>query len=115
MKNQIYPCLWFDGNAKEAAEFYCSVFKNCKITADTPMVVTFELHGKKFMGLNGGAKFKFTPAISIFVLCESIEETNEVWTKLIDGGKALIPIDKHHWSERYGWVQDKLDLPGRSQ
>ncbi len=54
MNITIYPCLWFDGQAKEAAELYCSVFKNSKITADTPMVVNFELIGQKFMGLNGG-------------------------------------------------------------
>jgi len=110
MTNQIYPCLWFDGQAKAAADFYCSILKNSKITIDTPMVVNFELNGKKFMGLNGGPKFKFTPAISIFVTCESINETNDTWKKLIDGGKALIPIDKQPWSERYGWVQDKFGL-----
>jgi predicted 3-demethylubiquinone-9 3-methyltransferase (glyoxalase superfamily) len=110
MTNQIYPCLWFDGTAKAAADFYCSIFKNSKITIDTPMVVNFELNGKKFMGLNGGPIFKFTPAISIFVTFESIEETNATWNKLIDGGKALIPIDKHPWSERYGWLQDKFGL-----
>ena len=53
MNSSIYPCLWFDGKAQEAAKFYCSVFKNSKITIDTPMVVNFELNGKKFMGLNG--------------------------------------------------------------
>jgi predicted 3-demethylubiquinone-9 3-methyltransferase (glyoxalase superfamily) len=110
MKNQIYPCLWFDGQALAAAEFYCSVFKNSRITTKTSMVVIFELNGKKFMGLNGGPKFKFTPAISIFVTCETIDETKGVWEKLIDGGKALIPIDKQPWSERYGWLQDKFGL-----
>lgn len=110
MNNQIYPCLWHDGNAKEAAEFYCSIFKNSKITVDTPMVVNYELCGKKFMGLNGGPMFKFNPAISFFAKCSSIEETNEVWNKLIDGGKALMPMDKYPWSERYGWVQDKYGL-----
>ena len=108
MTNNIHPCLWFDGQAKAAADFYCSIFKDSKITADTPMVVNFELNGKKFMGLNGGPMFKFTPAISIFVTCESINETNYTWDKLIDGGKALMPIDKYPWSERYGWVQDKF-------
>ena len=58
MTNSIYPCLWFDGQAKAAADFYCSIFKNSKVTADTPMVVKFELNGKKFMGLNGGPLFK---------------------------------------------------------
>jgi predicted 3-demethylubiquinone-9 3-methyltransferase (glyoxalase superfamily) len=110
MTNQIYPCLWFDGQAKAAADFYCSVFKNSKVTVDTPMVVNFELNGKKFMGLNGGPMFKITPAISIFATFESINETNDTWNKLIDGGKALIPINKQPWSERYGWLQDKFGM-----
>jgi predicted 3-demethylubiquinone-9 3-methyltransferase (glyoxalase superfamily) len=110
MNNNIHPCLWFDGNAKVAAEFYCSIIKNSKITTETPLVVMFELNGKKFMGLNGGPMFKINPSISIFVLCESINETNELWNKLMDGGKALMPIDKYPWSERYGWVQDKFGL-----
>jgi predicted 3-demethylubiquinone-9 3-methyltransferase (glyoxalase superfamily) len=110
MNNHIHPCLWFDGKAKEAADFYCSFFKNSKITTDTPMVVIFELNGKKFMGLNGGPMFKINPSISIFVLCESINETNELWNKLMEGGKVLMPIDKYPWSERYGWVQDKFGL-----
>jgi predicted 3-demethylubiquinone-9 3-methyltransferase (glyoxalase superfamily) len=110
MNNNIHPCLWFDGNAKAAAEFYCSLIKNSKITTDTPMVVMFELNGKKFMGLNGGPMFKINPSISLFVLCESINDTNELWNKLMDGGKILMPIDKYPWSERYGWLQDKFGL-----
>jgi len=110
MTNQIYPCLWFDGNAKAAANVYCSIFKNSKITANTALVVNFELNGKKIMGLNGGPMFKINPSISFFVECESIDETNEIWNKLIDGGKALMPIDKYPWRERYGWLQDKFGL-----
>jgi predicted 3-demethylubiquinone-9 3-methyltransferase (glyoxalase superfamily) len=108
MTNPIYPCLWFDGQAKAAADFYCSIFKNSKITTDTPIVVNFELNGAKFMGLNGGPQFKFTPAISMFVLCETVKDTNNTWDKLIEGGKVLMPIDKYEWSERYGWLQDKF-------
>jgi predicted 3-demethylubiquinone-9 3-methyltransferase (glyoxalase superfamily) len=110
MTNQIYPCLWFDGQAKAAAGFYCSIFKNSKITVETPMVVNFELDGKKFMGLNGGPIFKINPSISITAIFESIDETNFVWNKLFEGGKALIEIGKHDWSERYGWLQDKFGL-----
>ena len=106
----MYSCLWFDGQAKAAAEFYCSIFKNSKITVETPMVVNFELDGKKFMGLNGGPMFKINPSISIFTTFESIDETNFVWNKLIEGGKALIEIGKHDWSERYGWLQDKFGM-----
>jgi predicted 3-demethylubiquinone-9 3-methyltransferase (glyoxalase superfamily) len=110
MNNTIYPSLWYDGNAKEAAAFYCSIFKNSKITTDTPMVVTFELNGKRFMGLNGGSMFTINPSISFFVKCESINEVNKVWNKLVEGGKILMAIDKYPWSERYGWVQDKFGV-----
>lgn len=107
MKNSIYPCLWFDGNAKEAAEFYCSVFRNSKIIDEIPLVVNFELNGLHVMGLNGGPMFNFNPSISLFVYCESLDETNRVWNRLIEGGKELIPIDSYPWSERYGWLEDK--------
>ncbi len=110
MKNLIHPCLWFDGQAKAASQLYCSLFKNSSITADTPLVVKFELEGSEFMALNGGPEFKINPSISVFVLCESVEETNTLWQKLIEGGKALIPIDKYDWSERYGWLQDRFGL-----
>lgn len=107
MINQIYPCLWFDGQAKEAAEFYCGIFKNSKITADTPMVVNFELNGKKFMGLNGGPMFKINPSVSFFVNCKTEADTNEIYDKLSAGGSVLMPIGKYDWSERYGWITDK--------
>jgi predicted 3-demethylubiquinone-9 3-methyltransferase (glyoxalase superfamily) len=110
MKNNIHPCLWFDGQAKAAADLYCSLFINSKITADTPMVVTFELNRMKFMGLNGGPIFKINPSISLFVTCESINETDMIWNKLMEGGKALMAINKYPWSERYGWLQDKFGL-----
>ena len=110
MNNQIYPCLWFDGNAKEAAVFYSSVFKNSKIKTDTPLVVKFELANKQIMALNGGPMFKINPSISFFVECVSVNETNEIWNKLMDGGKAMMPIDKYPWSEKYGWVKDKFGM-----
>ncbi|MEO6131064.1 MAG: VOC family protein, partial [Saprospiraceae bacterium] len=74
MEHPISICFWFDGQAKEAADFYCSVFKNSKITAVNPIVVTFELNGTKFMGLNGGPHFKFNEAISTMVNCDSQDE-----------------------------------------
>lgn len=110
MKTPIYPCLWFDGNAKEAAVFYTSVFKNGRITTDTPMVVNFELGGQKFMGLNGGPQFKPNPSISFFVVFENEKETEEAWHKLQEGGQVLMALDKYDWSEKYGWVQDKFGI-----
>ena len=101
MNNEIFPCLWFDGKAKEAAEFYCSVFKNSKIIDDTPMVVTFELNGNKFMGLNGGPKFKFDEAVSFVVNCDTQEQIDYYWEKLIaNGGQESM----------CGWLKDKFGV-----
>jgi len=101
MNNEIFPCLWFDGKAKEAAEFYCSVFKNSKIIDDTPMVVTFELNGNKFMGLNGGPKFKFDEAVSFVVNCDTQEQIDYYWEKLTaNGGQESM----------CGWLKDKFGL-----
>ena len=108
MNNNIHPCLWFDGNAKEAADFYCSLFPNSKITVDTSMVVNFELSGQKFMGLNGGPMFKPNPSISFFIVCELDDEINELYKQLSEGGFVMMPLDKYDWSERYAFVQDKF-------
>lgn len=110
MKNNIHPCIWYDGNAKAAAEFYCSIFPNANITADTPMVVNFEIGGQKFMGLNGGPAFKPNPAISFFVISESDNELHELWNHLSENGKVMMPLDKYAWSEKYGFVEDKFGL-----
>jgi predicted 3-demethylubiquinone-9 3-methyltransferase (glyoxalase superfamily) len=110
MNPVIYPCLWFDGKAKEAATFYCSVFNQAAITSDSSIVVTFEIAGQKFIGLNGGPMFTPNPSISFFVVCETLQEIDETWNKLQDGGTVLMPLDKHEWSEKYGWVQDKYGV-----
>jgi predicted 3-demethylubiquinone-9 3-methyltransferase (glyoxalase superfamily) len=100
MANQIYPCLWFDGQAQAAAKFYCSIFKNSKITADNQMVVTFELNGKKIMGLNGGPQYKFSPAISFVIDCETQEEIDYYWEKLGQEGNY----------NKCGWLDDKFGV-----
>ncbi len=100
MTNQIHPCLWFDGQAKEAADFYCSIFENSKVTVDTPLVVNFELNGKKFMGLNGGPLFKFNEAISFVIDCETQEEIDYYWDKLTEGGEE----------SQCGWLKDKFGV-----
>src|SRR5215475_12420300 len=71
---KITPFLWFDSQAEEAAKFYCSIFKDSRILHSSPMVVSFELKGQQFMGLNGGPRFKFTEAISFFVNCKDQQE-----------------------------------------
>ena len=102
----ITPFLWFDGKADEAMTFYVSVFKNSKVTNvttgpnGTVMTATFELDGQKFMALNGGPMFSFTPAISFFVNCDTQAEVDELWEKLSEGGKK----------ERCGWLKDQYGL-----
>ena len=110
MNNNIFPCLWFNGNAKAAAGFYCTVFNNAKITIDTPMVVQFEVEGKKLMGLNGGPMFTINPSISLFVTCETNEEIEGIYKKLSEGGSAMMRLDKYPWSEQYAWVTDKFGM-----
>ena len=71
MSNKIYPCLWFDGQAKAAAEFYSNIFPNSKLLSDSGMVVMFEVLGKKIMGLNGGPQFKLNASISFLFHLDS--------------------------------------------
>ena len=100
MTNKMYPCLWFDGQAKKAADYYCSIFKNSKILSENPMVVTFELNGNKFMGLNGGPKYKFTPATSFVIECETQEEIDYYWDKLGEAGRY----------DQCGWLDDQFGV-----
>ncbi len=100
MTNSMYPCLWFDGKAKEAAEYYCSVFKNSKMLSTNPMVAVFELNGNKFMALNGGPEYKFSEAISFVVNCETQEEIDYHWNKLTEGGQE----------GKCGWLKDKYGV-----
>jgi predicted 3-demethylubiquinone-9 3-methyltransferase (glyoxalase superfamily) len=109
---KITPFLWFDNQAEEAMNFYVSIFKNSKAGRVTRygdagpgpkgsvMSVTFQLEGQQFMALNGGPMFQFTPAISLFVDCETQEEVDELWEKLSAGGKP----------DRCGWLKDKFGL-----
>lgn len=109
---KITTFLWFDDKAEEAASFYVSLFKNSKVKSVSPygdagpgpkgtaMTVSFELEGQEFTALNGGPHYKFTPAISLFVNCETQEEVDELWEKLSVGGRK----------DRCGWLQDKYGL-----
>ncbi|MFL5764421.1 MAG: VOC family protein [Bacteroidia bacterium] len=100
-KQDIYPCLWYDGKAKEAAEYYCSIFKHSKITSENPMVVEFEIDGKKFIGLNGGPHFKFNEAVSFVVTCEDQAEIDYYWNSLTaNGGEESM----------CGWLKDKFGM-----
>jgi predicted 3-demethylubiquinone-9 3-methyltransferase (glyoxalase superfamily) len=93
---KITPFLWFDGKAEEAMKFYVSIFKNSKIVSAN----RFQLDGQEFLVLNGGPQFKFTPAVSFFVNCETQQEVDELWEKLSEGGEK----------GRCGWLKDKFGL-----
>ena len=98
---KITPYLWFDNRAQEAAEFYCSVFKNARIISSSYALVEFELEGMNFIGINGGPQFKFTEAVSFFILCEDQEEVNYFWDHLTSGGGQ---------ESMCGWCRDKFGL-----
>lgn len=113
---KLTPCLWFDGKAEEAAKFYTSIFKNSKIVAvtrygdagaaasgmpkGTVWIVSFKLFGQSFLGLNGGPVFKFSPAVSFIVNCETQKEIDKYWQKLSEGGQP----------NQCGWLADKFGL-----
>ena len=110
---KITPFLWYDSQAEEAAKFYVSVFRNSEILSlvrygdagpgpkGSVMTAEFELDGQKFVALNGGPQFKFTEAISFVVNCESQEEVDYFWNKLVaDGGRE----------DQCGWLKDKFGL-----
>src|SRR5262252_3287719 len=112
IERRISLCLWFDGQAEEAVNFYVSIFKNSKVMAvsrygevgpgpkGSVMVVGFELDGQAFTALNGGPMFKFTEAISIIVHCETQAEVDDYWEKLSAGGQE----------GRCAWLKDKFGV-----
>jgi len=111
--------LWFDKEAKEAAEFYTSVFENAKIKGTTTLhntpsgsvdMVTIELSGQEFTLISAGPLFKFNPSVSFLVACKTKDEVDAVWEKLSEGGAALMELGEYPFSEKYGWTQDKYGL-----
>jgi predicted 3-demethylubiquinone-9 3-methyltransferase (glyoxalase superfamily) len=100
MKNPIYPCLWFDGKALDAAEFYCSVFPGSAIHSSTPAVVQFSVNGNRFMGLNGGPMYQISEGVSFVVECENQQEIDYYWEKLTEGGEESM----------CGWLKDKFGV-----
>src|SRR5947207_10289726 len=112
LMQKIAPCLWFDGEAEEAMNFYTSIFENSKVGNVTRygeagpgengsvMVATFEIEGQEFVALNGGPMFKFSPAISFVVHCATQEEVDDFWAKLLEGGAP----------QQCGWLTDKFGV-----
>jgi len=117
---KIIPHLWFDKEAKEAADFYVSIYgkgskiKNISKLENTPSgsvdTVTFEVLGWEFQAISASPLFKFNPSVSFHVKCTSNDEVDTIWEKLSKGGTALMELGTYPFSERYGWVQDKYGL-----
>jgi predicted 3-demethylubiquinone-9 3-methyltransferase (glyoxalase superfamily) len=108
--NSLYPCLWFDGKAQQAAEFYCSIFSNGKITSSNPMVTLWEVEGFQFMGLNGGPMYKPNPSISFFLTYETKEEIDLVYDRLAEGPRIMMQLDAYPWSPYYAYIEDKFGI-----
>lgn len=122
MMKQIYPCLWLDNEAEEAAQFYTSLFQG-GVIHDTQyyldslhkpegsvLTVDFTIANQRFLTLNGGPEFQITPAISFFVECESKEELEQLWEGLLQQGMALMPLQAYPFSEYFGWVRDQYGV-----
>ena len=122
---KIIPHLWFDREAGEAVDFYCSLFPNSKVTnlttlyntpSDDADIVSFELSGQSFMAISAGPLFKFNPSVSFFVNFDRSRDRNagerleRLWEKLISGGVALMPLQQYPFSDLYGWAQDRYGL-----
>lgn len=111
--------LWYDTQAVKAAAFYTNIFPNSSIDAhnvipETPSgnaeILTFTLAYVTFQTISGGPFFKLNPSVSLSVLCNTVEEVDNYWDKLIADGEALMPLDSYPFSKRYGWLKDKFGL-----
>ncbi|WP_239619211.1 VOC family protein [Cohnella mopanensis] len=123
-KQKFTTFLMFDGKAEEAMNFYVSLFDSSKITnilryganeagvEGTVMKATFSLNGQAFMCIDSSAKhgFTFTPAISIYVACDSEDEIDRVFESLSRDGSVLMPLSSYPFSQKFGWVQDKYGV-----
>jgi predicted 3-demethylubiquinone-9 3-methyltransferase (glyoxalase superfamily) len=116
---KIIPHLWFDKQAREAAEFYVSLLPGSRVTivktlSGTPSgdceLVSFELAGFPFMAIGAGPLFKFNPSVSFHIKCGTKKEVDAIWEQLTPGGKVLMPLDTYSFSERYGWLEDRYGL-----
>jgi len=116
---KITPHLWFDRQAREAAEFYVSLLPGSRLTNVTKLsgtpsgdcdVVSFELAGMPFMAISAGPLFQFNPSVSFQIKCTTAEEVDALWERLSPGGKVLMPLDTYPFSARFGWLEDRYGL-----
>ena len=124
---KITPTLWFNDKAEEAINFYVSIFPHSKVNfvkkwsedmsfsdesiePGTVQAASFSLNWMQFYAFDAKSDFHFNPSISFYVVFETVAEVDELWDKLAEEGKVLIPLELYDWSERYGWVQDRYGV-----
>jgi predicted 3-demethylubiquinone-9 3-methyltransferase (glyoxalase superfamily) len=113
MTDRVTPCLWFDANAEEAVDFYVSLIPNSRVVSiarytesgpgkpGSVLLIVFELDGRRYQALNGGADFPFSEAVSLSVACDSQAEIDRIWDRLAEGGTP----------QQCGWIKDRFGLP----
>lgn len=123
---RVVPCLWFNGQAQEAVDFYMTIFNDAHVRhtsfyteagkeihgrePGSVLTIDFEIDGQPFTALNGGPQFAINPAISFTVGRRTAQEVDALWEKLSAGGTVLMPLDTYPFSQRYGWVNDKFGV-----
>jgi predicted 3-demethylubiquinone-9 3-methyltransferase (glyoxalase superfamily) len=110
MIHEIATCLWFDKNAKEAADFYKSTFTGFEPISENPMAVNYRLLGRRIMHLNGGPGYPINPSISFFINLEEENEIRATWEKLTENGTVLMALNTYPWSPLYGWCADQFGV-----
>lgn len=101
MQHDVSTFLWFESGAELAAQFYCSVFPGATITGSNPMSTRFEIEGQRFIAFNGGPHYQLTPAVSVFVSCDTQDEVDALWDRLLAGGGR---------ESKCGWLVDRFGL-----
>ncbi len=109
MNNNIFPCLWFDDNAADAATFYQDAF-NAKLISQSPVVTNLEILGQRLMLLNGGPAFVKNASVSLMLICHSADELQQYWNALAKDGIPLMPLDSYPFADQYGWIRDKFGM-----
>ena len=122
MAKQILTHLMFYGNAEEAMNFYVSLFPDSAVKAmqhyddgdhvGTVLQARFTLAGRDFICIDSPVNhgFEFSPAMSIFVECDSAEELDRVFAALAEGGEVFMPLDNYGFSQRFGWAKDRFGV-----
>lgn len=110
MNNKLFPCIWYNGNAKEAAGLYSSAFGNTTVAFDNGMVILLDIDGCRVMGLNGGPMFSPNASISFFVSFTDEASVDNAWKQLKEGGTVFMELNQYPWSNKYGWIQDKFGV-----